>query len=134
MEAAAALVGLVGFALASTKNLYQVISSIRNGPETVATMKTNLKEMTSILQLMEAQAQPGSSAEGLADLIKSYNSGIKQYEGKISKIQLIPTDTRSRRFWRQVKRHIQENDLDCIDKLLQQQMTKLSLHLNISER
>ena len=131
MNAAAGAVGIVGFALTTTKSIYQTVLSIRHAPDIVGRAARSLEEMTQVLEQIHSLDQCAQQNPDLVEIVQDYRDAIADARKKVHKVQSLPTDNRVKRFWRQVKTHLGETDLDRIHCIVQQQMARLSLHLNI---
>ena len=131
MDVAAGTIGVVGFAIASTKSIYQIISGIRNAPENVARAARSLDEMAQTLQRIQDLGYSTGQHPDLLRMIQDYQSAITEFREKVEKVQCLPTDSRTQRFWRQVRTHLKETDLERIHRLVQEQLGRLSVQFNI---
>ena len=134
MEAAAAFLGVVGFALGSTKTLYATISGIRNGPELVRRTACTLAGMADILQHIQNQGPSLCQDAGIKKRMVEYSSSMDGFKDKLEKVKEVPQDKHFQRFWRSVRTHLKEDDLKCINEIVQWHMTELSVYIGIAER
>ena len=107
MEAAAAIVALIGFALSSTKTTYENIRGILDGPRIVAEAAESLSEAITSLSSLERDVSSGTPAE-LRQALDRYRHTLDSFQSKILKIQSLRTEGTLRRSWKRVQAVLQE--------------------------
>ena len=132
MDGATSFIGVVGFALASTKVVYQTVTGVRDAPEIAAQTSSRLQAMSNILEELKLHNQPLSPS--VLNIVQQYYGEIKKYSDNLERRQLLPTDNIVRRILKRTKIHLQVDDLDRIRQLTHHRLAELQAHLSIIER
>ena len=134
MDVAAGTVGIVGFALSSTKTIYDTIVGIRNGPDIIQAVSKSLASTIEILHLLQGPEPPVNENSELNKKVQDYFSSVKAVGKKLEGVKNVPCDSRGHRFWRLVKTHLQEKEIRRVHELIRQWMTELSVYLAVEKR
>ena len=119
MEAAAATVALIGFALTSTKTAYENVRGIHDGPQIVAEAMESLREAMTSLNGLEHDVSSSAPAE-LRRAVKRYRLSLDLFQSKILKIRSLPTDGTLRRSWKRIEAVLKEKDLRHLHQAAQE--------------
>lgn len=134
MDAASSLVAVIGFALTSTKTLYEAFSSIRDGPQRIQQAVRGLQQLQIIFARLQ-NLQPGVARESsLYQLVAEYKRGLDTFQPLVRRMSALPNDSQGKRFWKRIKMIIRDKDIDRIQQFIQYHISALSTHLTILER
>ena len=132
MDGAASVIAVVSLALGSAHVIYRTVSGIKNAPQTIQQMTSNLRDLSNLLQQLMGYSDSLYLAADLPELVGKCAENLKRFEGKLEKLS-SPTDNRVGRLWKNVKATLQEKDLDRMSAVLQQHVAVLSLQMNLLE-
>ena len=132
----ASILALVGFALQSTKTIYQAISGIKNGPEQVQKLASAVHNLQLVLeQISTCQAVKLAGTETnlkvITDLIEACNKNVSRYENKLTKVRISLNDKKVGKAWKKIKAVLQENDLQRMWTEVNNHVAALGLQLNL---
>lgn len=127
------VITLVSVALSSVRVIYETVSGVKNAPQTIQQMTSNLHDLSDILQQLLGYGDNLYLASELPELVRKCVENMKIFETKLGKLT-SSKDNRMGRLWKNVKATLQEKDLDRMSTHLQQHLTMLSLQVNLLER
>ena len=128
---AAGVLGIVGFSITTTKDVYQAIAGIRNAPDTVRRAARSLDVVTQILKQLNKHSHLTQQDSDLMQVIQEYRDVIVEFRKKVKPVEASPKNSKAQRLWQQVKTHLREAEFNVLQSIIQGQMTRLSLYLNI---
>ena len=132
----ASILALVGFALQSTKTIYQTISGIKNGPEQVQQLASAVHNLQLVLtQISTCRAVklvgPETNLKVITDLIEACHKNVSRYENELTKVQISLNDKKAGKAWKKIKTVLQENDLRRMWTEVNNHVAALGLQLNL---
>lgn len=133
MDGAASVIAVVSVALSSVRLIYETVSGIKNAPQTIQQMISNLHDLSNILQQLLSYGDNLHFATELPDLVRKCADNLETLETKLEKLSSSKSN-RMGRLWQNVKATLQEKDLDRMSAQLQQHVAILSLQINLLER
>lgn len=132
----ASVLALVGFALQSTKTIYQAISGIKNGPEQVQQLASAVYNLQLVLTQISTcravkLAGPETNLKVITDLIEACNKNVSTYENELMKVQISLNDKKAGKAWKKIKTVLKENDLRRMRTEVNNYVAALGLQLNL---
>ena len=132
LSGAASIITVVGVALTSTQVLYNAVSGIRDAPETILQIASNLGSLSKLLQQLRESHESFHLSSDLEELVRKCAANLRTLEEKLGKLITSP-ESRVVRLWKSVKVLVQAKHLDKLADLVQQDVAALSLQLSIIE-
>lgn len=133
MDGAASVIAVVSVALSSVRVIYETVSGIKNAPQTIQQMISNIHDLSNILQQLLGYGDNLHLATELPDLVHKCAENLGTLKRRLEKLS-SSKNKRMGRLWKNVKATLQEKDLDRMSALLQQHVAILSLQINLLER
>ena len=137
VSSAASVLALFSFALASTKFIHQVISSIKNGPAYLCTFIREVETLQKVLeQFLAYKNQAPSSGidlEIVTSLVNACNDDLTRYEKGIEKVR-PSSEGKMSAFCKRFKSFGHERDILRMQKEISYHATKLGNQLGILQR
>ena len=132
----ASVLALVGFALQSTKTIYQAISGIKNGPVQVQQLASAVHNLHLVLTQISTcravkLAGPETNLKVIADLVEACNKNVSRYENELTKVQISLNDKKAGKAWKKIKTVLQENDLQRMWAEVNHHVAALGLQLHL---
>lgn len=132
LSGAASVLTVFGLALSSTREIYDVVSSIRSGPKTVQQIVSTLKDLSDLLQQLTGYTDRFYLAADLEETVSKCARDLEAFKGDLAKLSTTDTN-RAVRLWKNVKVILQERDLERISARIQQHIIALSLRMQVIE-
>lgn len=132
LSGAASVLTVFGLALSSTREIYDVVSSIRSGPKTVQQIVSTLKDLSDLLQQLTGYTDRFYLAADLEETVSKCARDLEAFKGDLAKLSTTDTN-RAVRLWKNVKVILQERDLEMISARIQQHIIALSLRMQVIE-
>jgi hypothetical protein len=136
MEVGASVIAFITIAVQSAKTITNVITGIRDAPEnvrraekTVAMLEETLKQLGQCHAVIEA-----TPAQDIGARIKDCSDDMAAYVSLLRKLQLLHTDSPSRRAWKRFRTVFNEKDLDRMTTVVGTHASTLGLWLASQER
>lgn len=128
MDGAASGIAVVSLALTSIKVIYKTVSTIKNAPQKLQQVTSNLCHLSFTLEQLKQNGDHWGLVEGLTVLIGECADNLKNFERKLNKLS-SSSNNKVKMLWNNIKIALQEQDLDQMSSLLQQYTSLLSLKL-----
>lgn len=119
MDSAGSLVALIGFALSSTKTIYDTVSGIRQGPRVVNEAAQSPQNALNPLESIKADDFAGLPAD-LEETLQGYQNSLEAFQVKVEKLRSLPSDGAIRRSWKRLKTVLKEKDLESLHQTTQE--------------
>ncbi|CAG7559085.1 unnamed protein product [Fusarium equiseti] len=119
----ASLLTFVGAAVTVSKSIHEILSAIKDGPETIGFLNNEISQLEGILQRL---LQVYVSTAGLSDrpelehLVQKCKDDLVGFEARIRQLDVSGADGRRGRLWRKLKICLEEKDLDHIRHVTRQ--------------
>ncbi|RFN43296.1 hypothetical protein FIE12Z_12486 [Fusarium flagelliforme] len=130
----ASLLTFVGAAVTVSKSIHEILSAIKDGPETIGFLNNEIFQLKGILQRL---LQVYVSTAGLSDrpelehLVQKCKDDLVGFEARLRQLDVSGADGRRGRLWRKLKICLEEKDLDQIRHVVRWHVHLLTLHLVI---
>ncbi|KAK3323336.1 hypothetical protein B0T19DRAFT_201627 [Cercophora scortea] len=131
LSAGASVLAFIGI-LNSLQSIYNTLSSVNDGPESLRQAANNVIQLRSIVQKLQAQ-QSRIDPESQIQL-KHCADDVKAIATKLDALQVSPSEKRAGRIWKRIKTALNEKDLDRMSKVIHDHSTALSLRLIVQQR
>ena len=132
LSGAASVITVFGLALGSTRDIYNVVSSIRSGPKTVQQIVSTVKDLSDLLQQLTGYTDRFYLAADLEETIIKCARDLEAFKGDLAKLSTTDTN-RAVRLWKNVKVILKERDLEMMSARIQQHIIALSLRMQVIE-
>ena len=132
LSGAASVITVFGLALSSTQVIYNIVSSVKNGPKAIQQTLSSLQDLLKLLQQFTGCTDQFYLVADLEDSVDRCAQDLKAFEHQLAKLS-PSADNRAVRIWKNVKATLQEKDLERMSALIQRHVTALSLQLQIIE-
>ena len=129
---AASVITVFGLALSSTREIYNIVSSIRSGPKTVQQMVSTVKDLSNLLQQLTGYTDRFYLAADLEETVSKCARDLEAFKGDLAKLSTTDTN-KVVRLWKNVKVILKERDLEMMSARIQQHIIALSLRIQIIE-
>lgn len=129
MDGAASTIAVVSLALKSIKVIYNTVSTIKNAPQKLQQMTSNLGHLSFTLERLKGRGGDWGLVEGLPLLISECAKNLENFERKLDKLSSL-SDNRAKRLWNNVKTMLQDEDLNQMSSFIQQYASLLSLKMD----
>ena len=129
MDGAASTIAVLSFALNSIKVIYNTVSTIKNAPQKLQQMTSNLGHLSFTLERLKGRGGDWGLVEGLPLLISECAKNLENFERKLNKLSSL-SDNRAKRLWNNVKTMLQDEDLNQMSSFVQQYASLLSLKMD----
>ena len=129
---AASVITVFGLALSSTREIYNVVSSIRSGPKTVQQMVSTVKDLSGLLQQLTGYTDRFYLAADLEETVSKCARDLEAFKGDLAKLSTTDTN-KAVRLWKNIKVILKERDLEMMSARIQQHIIALSLRIQIIE-
>ncbi|RBR12478.1 uncharacterized protein FIESC28_08602 [Fusarium coffeatum] len=130
----ASILTFVAAAVSVSKSIHDILSAIKDGPETIGFLNNEISQLEAILQRL---LQVSASTAGLSDrpeleqLVKKCKDDLVAFEAKLRQLDVSGADSRRGRLWRKLKICLEEKDLDHIRGVVKWHVHILTLHMVI---
>jgi len=131
LSAGASVLAFIGI-FNSLQLIYEALSSIEDGPESVQVTAHSVSQLRSILQQLQRQ-QSLTDLDGKAQL-KQCADDVEAIANKLVRLQISPFEKRSGKIWKCIKAALNEKDLDRMNRIIGSHSTALSLRLIVQQR
>ena len=115
MDAGASIIALIGFALSSTKAIYETRSEVRDAPQIVKGAARNLRQALHHLKSIDNENGQDLPDE-FRSVLREYQICLEAFNKKLEKLRVQPQDGGLRRSWRRFKTVLHEKDLERLHK------------------
>ena len=132
LSGAASVLTILGLALSSTRDIYNVVSSIRSGPKTVQQIVSTVKDLSDLLQQLTGYTDRFYLTADLAETVGKCTRDLEAFKGDLAKLSMTDTN-RAVRLWKNVKVILKERDLETMSARIQQHVLALSLRMQVIE-
>ncbi|OIW24632.1 ankyrin [Coniochaeta ligniaria NRRL 30616] len=115
LSAGASVIAFVGLALSSVKAIHDILSAVKDGPQTVKRLADEVKQLGDILvRLPQLQINTINSADlaELTSLSSQCNLDLSSFSAKLRRLSHSEGDRRVGGIWKRLKTAITEKDLD----------------------
>jgi len=129
----AAVLGVVGFVLNSSKAILEIVSAVKDGPQHVAQLAHGLEQLQTVLQLVMALPSESRSRADLINIVHGCAADIAALELKLQKLTPFPAEKRSGRLWKKLKALVSEKELDRIRQTIHGHVLMLHIHLGLAQ-
>jgi len=131
----ASVLAFLTLGLSSTKVVYELISSIKDGGMHVKQIKGEIQGLQLTLErLSRCRHIAELRDEALAARIKACDDDMKVYATKLRELAVSGTESRLGKQWKKVKIALSDKDLTRMSAVVVGHTTALSLYLNATER
>lgn len=127
--------------LTVTRSIYDTISAIRNGPELVQRTRENVLQFHRLLerirQIYVHDGRPTDDAlehAGLFDIIDASAADLNKFASKLRGLQSTHEQNTSGRLWTRLKVLVSEKDLEIITAKISRHSSRISMHLDLTNR
>ena len=143
MELASGGVHFPDFGLRSARELYELLSSLRDGPEAVRSAVHNLSQLKLVLERLErsqvlagasAALAPDEDARALASHVEACREDLEAYERRLGKLTVRDNETAAGRYWKRMKTVLSEKDLERMSAAVAGHVSIIGLHLDAVQR
>ncbi len=132
VSAAASFLAIVGFALTSTKVIYDTISVIKGGPKAVQQTTSALEELQKILQrLAKLNERLESVDANLQPMIQRCATDLKAFEKKIGCLRIMSTEKGLSKAWIRVKTMLKQDDFQRMWEGINRHVLALGMQLQL---
>ena len=132
LSGAASVLTIFGLALNSTREIYNVVSSIRSGPKTVQQIVSTVKDLLDLLQQLTGYTDRFYLAADLEETASKCARDLEAFKDDLAKLSKTDTN-RAVRLWKNVKVILKERDLEMMSARIQQHILALSLRMQVIE-
>ena len=132
LSGAASVLTVFGLALSSTREIYNVVSSIRSGPRTVQRMVSIVKDLLDLLQQLTGYTDRFYLAADLEETVSKCARDLEAFKDDLAKLSKTDTN-KAVRLWKNVKVILKERDLEMMSARIQQHILALSLRMQVIE-
>ncbi len=132
--AGASVLAFVGLALQSVKTVHDFLATIKDGPQKVQRLLTEVGNLQTILERLASMQPSSPNEEDFADLYnlsKKCSEDIVAFELVLRRLALGVVDQGTGRFWRRLKLLVSEKDLDHMREVIRFHVVTLHFHLDI---
>lgn len=115
LSTGASVVAFVGLALSSAKAIHDILSTVKDGPQTVKRLADEVKELEHILvrlQQLQTNTINSNDLAELARLSSQCSTSLSGFSTKLQRLGCSDADRRMGRMWKRLKTAITEKDLD----------------------
>lgn len=115
LSTGASVVAFVGLALSSAKAIHDILSAVKDGPQTVKRLADEVKQLGDILVRLPQLQINTINITDLADLASvssQCNTDLSGFSAKLQRLSCSDGDRRVGRIWKRLKVAITEKDLD----------------------
>lgn len=132
VSAAASVLAIVGFALTSTKVVYDTISVIKGAPKAVQQTILALAELERILlRLAKLNERLESVDADLQSLIQQCATDLKAFEKKTGCLRTISAETGLSKAWIRVKTMLKQDDFQRMWEGINRHVLALGMQLQL---
>ena len=132
LSGAASVLTILGLALSSTRDIYNVVSSIRSGPKTVQQIVSTVKDLSDLLEQLTGYTDRFYLAADLEETVRKCARDLEAFKGDLTKLSTTDKN-RAVRLWKNVKVILKERDLEMMSARIQQHIIALSLRMQVIE-
>ncbi|KAJ4003985.1 hypothetical protein NW752_010929 [Fusarium irregulare] len=130
----ASVLTFVAAAVSVSKSIHDILSAIKDGPEIIGFLNSEISQLEAILQRLlqvaSSIAEPTDRPE-LEHLVKRCKDDLVGFEVKLRQLDVSGADGRRGRLWRKLKICLEEKDLAQIRHVVRWHVHLLTLHLVI---
>ena len=132
VSAGASVLAFFGI-LNSLQLIYEALSSIQDGPESVRLAANNVNQLRSILERLQHQQSLTDLDDDEAHL-RQCADDVEVIANKLMRLQISPYEKRSGKIWKRIKAALNEKDLDRMNIVIASHSTALNLRLIVQQR
>ena len=132
LSGAASVITVFGLALSSTREIYNVVSSIRSGPKIIQQIVSAVKDLSDLLQQLAGYTDRFYLAADLGETVSKCARDLEAFKGDLAKLSTTDAN-RAVRLWKNVKVILKERDLGMMLAGIQQHIIALSLRMQVIE-
>jgi hypothetical protein len=115
LSAGASVLAFIGI-LNSLQLIYETLSSIQDGPESVRLAANSVSQLRSILKRLQHQ-QSLTDSDGEAQL-KQCADDVEVIANKLALLQISPYEKRSGKIWKHIRAALNEKDIDRMNRVI----------------
>lgn len=131
----ASVLTFVGLAVQSAKTLYEFLSALKDGPQTVEQAVHSLQRFQSTLQQLAGCRALREIPIGAAhDDIKSCSDDMQGFANKLAGLRISQDERRTGRYWKKCKMALNEKSLARMNVVLAAHASALTLRLSALQR
>lgn len=131
LSAGASVVTFIGLALSITKAIHDGLSPIKDGTDTIRSLKDDSAELRKILERLSLIPMSTTDATELNGLVKKCSDDLTGFEAKLLRLDTSAANSRRSRAWRKLKAYFTDRELEEMQYLVQGHIQKLTLWLNV---
>ncbi len=135
VSAGSSVLAFVLLALNSAKTIHDVLSAVKDGPQSLRHLVGDIAQLQGILERLSCLPQPinEGDAEALKSAAKRFTDDVAQIESKLQRLRIRPTDRHGGKLWKRLLTAIKEKDLTQMQGLVRGHFMMLSVQLNLSQ-
>jgi hypothetical protein len=110
----AGVLTFIGLALQASKNIYEIVSAIKDAPDRVRSLSSAVKDLKIVLeqlQLCKALADPQTDIKHMTAHVVKCHQDVQRYEAKIHKIRRNSTDGKLTKNWKRLQTFLLDKDV-----------------------
>ncbi len=132
VSGAAAVIGVVAFALSSTRGVYNFVSGIQKGSKIVKPLLSNLQSLLKVLEEIKKRTDDFYSVPDLKEMVDRCAKDLESLKLELGKLYTIDAN-RTTKLWRNIKTTVKERDLERMSALVNQHIATLSIRIQMIE-
>ena len=136
VSAGSSVLAFVLLALNSAKTIHEVLSAVKDGPQSLRHLVGDIAQLQGILERLSG-LQPQSINEGDAGVLelaaRRCADDVVQIESRLQRLSIQPTDRHVGKLWKRLLTAINEKDLTQMQGLVRGHFMMLSVQLSLSQ-
>ncbi|KAK3695845.1 hypothetical protein B0T22DRAFT_478459 [Podospora appendiculata] len=134
MDVGASAVAFVGFGLSSINSLYQLFSSIKDGPKKLADLSGALRRLQSVFEQIDTLPDLPDivrSTPSLAKCLAACRADIGRFDSSLQKLNFSAGERLHGLMWKRLKIAFGEKDITYMLTIVSAYADSLTLELNL---
>ena len=137
VNAGASVLAFVVLALKSAKVIHEVLSAVKDGPENVRHLVSDVAQLQGILErlsrLQLGTAVGNGDAKSLEAVVKRCADDVGTIESRLQRLSILPSDKRVGKLWKRLVAAIGEKDLAKMQDTVRGHYMMLNVHLLLTQ-
>jgi hypothetical protein len=127
-------IGVIGFALAGTRNFYQTVVGIKGAPKSIRQLCLTLEKLLEFLEQLQTSkifADPHIDLRALITTIHECDSDIRTYQRILNPYLLHSQDSKIKSSWKRLRSFLSEADLAKVTRVVSGHYDRLGAQLSL---